>query len=154
VTEIVQERLAPSEVGQFSVWWKSPVEPMLEMLRARLPVLWTAMDLVALDVFKPWLPKLKLVGESLIAGAPPVPLRQLLQLSVPALEFTVRFPETPPTDVGLNVTCTEQLFPGDTDAQLSPTTLKGPLAAALLTFRLASPVFVTETDCEPLVVPT
>ena len=76
VTEIAHVPEAATEVPQVLVWLKSPLAVMLVMESAAVPVLVRVMLCAALVVLSAWLPKVRLVGEKLTAGAIPVPLRE------------------------------------------------------------------------------
>ena len=75
VTVIVQLPLAATELAHVLVWAKSPglapVKPMLLMLRAVFPVLFTVTNCATLVVERDWLPKVRLVVLRLTAAPAP-----------------------------------------------------------------------------------
>jgi hypothetical protein len=79
VTLIVHAPPAATVVPQLFVWEKSlvfaPVIPMLETLRAPVPLSLSVMVRAALGVFIAWFPNASGVGESPTEGAVPVPVR-------------------------------------------------------------------------------
>jgi hypothetical protein len=105
-----------------------------------------------------WLVKLRVVAESVTAGAVPVPLKVTICGLVEALSVSVRLPERLPVAVGVKVTLITQLLLAATDAlvlQVVPlaATAKSPVIAMLVKDKDALPVLVTVTDVAALVVP-
>ena len=115
VTLIAQLAPAATELPQVVVSAKSPllapVIAILVTLNDTAPVLVNVTMRAALVVPTPWLPKLTLVGERLIAGVAPVPVR-LTVCGLPlALSETVTLAVLVPTANGVKVTVMVQLVP-------------------------------------------
>jgi len=98
------------------------------------------------------LPKAKLVGAKLAAGAIPVPDRATVCGLPVALSVTVIVPGWLPVAVGVNVTLMEQLAPAATEAPQVLVWAYGALAAMLVMFSAAVPELVSVTVCAALVV--
>ena len=98
------------------------------------------------------MPKLKLVGEKLTAGAVPVPVNGIvcgLPLALSVIEIE---PVRDPVAAGVNFTEIVQVPATVTEAPQVLVWLKSPLAAMLVIVSAADPVFVSVTDCAALAV--
>ena len=137
-----------------------PVIAMLEMVSGPVPELVSVTLCAELVVVMSWPVKVRLVGESVTAGATPVPLSGMLWGLPDALSVTEREAWRAPVAVGLNVMLIVQLAPA---ATLDPHVLvseKSPLFVPVMVMpeplkvSVALPVLVKVTVCAELVVPT
>lgn len=150
VTLIMQLAPAARLPPQLLVWAKSPLVAMLEMVSGPVPVLERVTFCAALAVPRFWLPKLRVPGETLTAGAVPVPLRLtvwVLPLVPPLSSVKVKVPVRGPAEAGVKVTDSVQLAPtarGEAVTQLEVVE-KLLVAATLETCRDALPLLVTVT---------
>ncbi len=109
VTATVQVAPAATLVPQLLVWAKSPEAAIEVMASAAVPVLLTVTACAVLVVPVVWDAKVRLVGESVTAGAgvpelAPVPLRPTVCGDPVALSVIVNVPPRVPVPVGENVT--------------------------------------------------
>jgi len=98
------------------------------------------------------LPKAKLVGAKLAAGAIPVPARVTVCGLPVASSVTVIAPGWLPVAVGVKVTLMEQLAPAAREAGQVLVWAYGALATMLVMVRAAVPELVSVTVCAALVV--
>src|SRR5258708_17924176 len=142
------------------VWLKSlasvPVTAIPAILRIALPLLVMVMGSAGLAEPTSRLLKIKLTGESVIAGAlMPMPVSETVGGLPTALSVMMMIPLRVPTAVGVNVTWIVQLA---RPARLLPQLLvcaKSPLAAMVrLVSGRAALVLVSVTDCGALGEPT
>ena len=101
------------------------------------------------------MPKLKLVADKLTAGTAtvvPLPVRLTICGLPVALSVTVIVPGWLPVAVGVNVTLRVQLAPAATELPQVLVCVYGALAAMLVMFNNAVPVFVSVTVCAVLAV--
>ena len=99
------------------------------------------------------MPKLRLVGEKLTAGAViPVPVKETVCGLPLALSVTEMAPVREPATVGVKVTEMVHVPAAATETPHELVWLKSPLAAMLLIVRAAVPVLVSVTDCAALAV--
>jgi len=156
VTLNVQLLLAASELPQVLVCPKSPelvpVNPMLAIDRAVLPVLLNVTVWAALVVSTGWLLKVRLEGETPARGALPVPVRLtvwVLALILLELSVMVRVAVRLPVAVGANVTLMVQLVLAATELPHVLVWPKSPLLvpeiAMLLIVSAAFPVLLKVT---------
>ena len=123
VTLIVQFAPAATELPQVLVCIKSPalvpVMARLEIVKAALPVLVRVTACAVLVVPTDWLPKERLAGARLTAGAVPVPVRLTVWGLPTALSAMVSEGARLPLADGVKVTLIVQLAPAATlDPQL------------------------------------
>jgi hypothetical protein len=149
-TVIVQCDPALIEVPQLFVSEKSPLGTMLVIPRAAVPVLLSLTVFDVLVVLICWLPKLRLVGEKLMVGAIPVPVRATVCGLPVALSVTVIVPPWLPVVVGVNVTLMMQLPPAATEAPQALVSAYGALATMLVTLNAAAPPLVSVMLCAAL----
>src|SRR5579872_320662 len=161
---MVQLALAASVPGQLLVCAKSPLfvpaSPILLIVRAEVPLFVRVIVFAVLVVPTFWLPKLRLVGLRLTAGAStlPVPLSARFCGLSGALSVKVTLALFVPVAPGVKVTLMVQDAPLlSVLGQLlvcakSPAFV--PLRAILLIFKGALPLFLSVTVCGALVVPT
>jgi hypothetical protein len=150
-TLTVQELPAPSEVGQAFVWEKSPglvpVNPMVLIASAPVPLFVSVTDCAALVVPVVWLPKVRLDGLSETEGAVPLPERLTVCGLPEALSATeieaLRGPGAP----GANVTLIVQLAPAASVLELSGQVLVWPKSAL---FVPVTPILVMVIGAFPL----
>lgn len=117
-----------------------------------VPALRTVIDLAALVVPTPIVPKFSEVGEREIAV--PTPLRATVCMAGPASSVKVKLPVRVPIAAGVKVTVTVQLAPAATVVpQVFALIAKSPLIPILLMLSVAVPVFVSFTIFAGLVVP-
>ena len=168
VTLIVQEALAASVLGQLLVWAKSPalvpVSAMLLMVRSALPLLVNVTAWAVLVVLTCWLPKLRLVGLKLTAGAAmvvPEPLKATVCGLPAALSVMDTLALRVPVAVGVKVTLMVQEAPAASVLELlgqvlvcAKSPLLVPVRPILLMVRAAVPLLVRVTVCAALVVLT
>ena len=98
------------------------------------------------------MPKAKLVGAKLAAGAIPVPERATVCGLPVALSVTVIVPGWLPAAVGVKVTLMEQLAPAATEAPQVLVWAYCALAAMLVMVSAPVPALVSVTVCAALVV--
>ena len=98
------------------------------------------------------MPKARVVGAKLAAGAIPVPERVTVCGLPVALSVTVMVPGWLPTAVGVKVTLMEQLAAAAREAGQVLVWAYGALAAMLVMFSAAVPPLVSVTVCAALVV--
>jgi hypothetical protein len=143
-TEMVQFAATATELPQVLVWLKSPLAAILAIVSVADPVFVSVTDCAALAVFNNWLPKLRLVGEKLTAGAVvPVPVNEAVWGLPGALSFTESVPVPGPAIVGVKVTEMVQVPAAATEPPHVFVWLKSPLAPILLIERVADPVLVS-----------
>ena len=170
VTLMLQEAPAVSVLGlmgQVLVWAKSPalVPPRLivEIVRSALPLLVRVTVCAALVVPTFWLPKLRLLGLRLTAGAgvTPVPLSVTDCGLSPALSLMLTLALRAPVTLGVKVTLIVQLLPAGNVLGLmgqvlvcakSPALVPATLIVVIV--RSAVPLLVSVTVCAALVVLT
>jgi hypothetical protein len=137
-----------------------PVRVTLVMVRLAVPLLVTVTDCAALVALISWLPKLTLVGEKLIPGAVPVPLKPSVCGLSEALSANESEAVRAPVALGVKVTLTVQVLLGVTVAPVQVSALLAksvelvPVRVTLVMVRLAVPLLVTVTDCAALLVLT
>ena len=96
-----------------------------------------------------------LAGDTLSEKSTPVPLRAVCcGLPLTALSLMVSVPERAPLAVGVKVTLTLQCCPADSAPLQLFVCAKSPLATMLVMFIVASPLLVSVSCCEELVVET
>jgi len=99
------------------------------------------------------LPKLRLVGEKLTAGAViPVPVKATVCGLPPALSVTETAPVREPVAAGVKVTEIVHVPAAATEAPQVLVWLKSPLAAIVVIVRAADPVLVRVTTCAVLAI--
>ena len=99
------------------------------------------------------MPKVRLVGEKLTAGAVvPVPVSETVCGLPLALSVTETVPVLEPATVGVKITEIVQVPDAATEAPHVLVWLKSPLAAMLVIVSVADPVLVSVTDCAALAV--
>ena len=98
------------------------------------------------------MPKARVVGAKLAAGAIPVPERVTVCGLPVALSVMVIVPGWLPAAVGVNVTLMVQLLPTLKEAPQESDSEYCALAVMLLMFSVAVPELVSVTDCAALVV--
>ena len=98
------------------------------------------------------MPKVRLVGEKVTAGAVPVPVNETVCGLPLALSVTETAPVREPVAVGAKVTEIVQVPATATEAPQVLVWLKSPLAAIVVIVSAADPVLVSVTDCAALVV--
>jgi hypothetical protein len=128
VTLTVQLLLTARLVPQLLVCVKSPLAVMLAMLAAAVPVFDTVTGWDALLLPSTCAAKVRLLVETVMTGAVPVPVRETDCGLLEALSMTVSVPVRVPLAVGVKVTLTVQL---ELAATLAPQLLvcaKSPLA--------------------------
>jgi len=155
VTLMVQ--LAPTAklVPQVSICAKSPVATMLVIIKAAVPVSLNVTVCGALVVPKAWLGKVRLRVDKLATGAGrPSPARPIVCGLFTALSVRVTEPYRLPGAVGVKVTVIVHEIPGATLAPQVLVWAKFPLAAMVVMFKAALPVFVRITVWGALVLPT
>src|SRR5581483_2175306 len=154
VTLMVQLAPAPTELPQVLVCAKSPLVPMLVMLKEAVPVFLRVTGRAELVVPSPWAGNVKLVADKLTAGAVPVPVRPI-DCGLPvALSLMVTVPVRAPVAAGAKVTLIVQLAPAATELPQVWVCAKSPLAVMLVIVKIEVLVFFTVTDCAALVVPS
>ena len=155
VTLMAQFAPAAKLVPQELVCAKSPAVTMLVIVKAAVPVLVNVTGCAALVVPKAWLEKVRLRADKLATGAGrPSPARPIVCGLPTALSVRVTEPYRLPGAVGVKVTDIVHAIPG---ATLGPQVLvwaKSPLAAMVVMFKAALPVFVRVTVWGALVLPT
>ena len=105
------------------------------------------------------LPKVRVPGETLAAGAIPMPPKKTLCGLLPALSVNSRLPEAHPRALGAKLTATVHVDPALTGLEVEQVVpeaaiRKGPVTPSALKVRLPTPVFASVTVCAPLAVPT
>jgi len=115
VTLIVQFALAANVAGSVPhvfVSAKSPDAAIEMIVRGAVPVFVSVTVCAALVVFSAWLPKVRVVGASITAGAgfAPVPVSAMFCGLVLSLSVSCNVAVSLPTTVGLNVTLTVQVL--------------------------------------------
>jgi hypothetical protein len=134
---------------------KSPVATMLVIIKAAEPVLLNVTACGALVVPKGWLEKVRLMTDKLTTGAGrPSPASTIVCGLSEALSVMVTEPYRFPGEVGAKATVIVHVNP---TATLAPQVLvwaKSPLAAMVVMFKAALPVFVRVTVWGALVLPT
>ena len=159
---MVQLALAAKLAPQLLVCAKSPLLTpamlMLVRLNAAVPLLVSVTAWAALPIPTDWLPNAIDVGESVAAGAPPVPERTSVCGLPGASSAITSVADRVPAAVGVNVTLMVQLEFG---AMVAPqafvdgkSLLFTPPMVMLDRFSGAPPVFVSVTVCAALAVPT
>jgi hypothetical protein len=128
----------------------SLVKVTLVMPSATVPTLVSVTVCAALAVFKACVPKLKVVGESVMSA--PVPVRATVCGLPVALSVSVMAPVLVPAAVGTNFTVTVQSAPPVSDVPQLFVCVKSPLAAMLVILRVAVPLLVRVTVFAVLVV--
>jgi hypothetical protein len=164
VTLMLQLALAarvPAPTGQVVVWLKSPalvpVSPMLLMVRGAVPLLVSVTLWALLLVLTCRLPKLRLEGLKVTAGAVPVPERPTVWGLPVALSVMATLAVRLPVAEGLKVTLMLQLalaarLAGQVLVWLKSLALV-PVSPMLLMLRDAVPLLVKVTIWAALVVP-
>src|SRR2546427_4667459 len=110
---------------------KSPVTPMLLMVRVSVPMLVNVRMLGGLVVPTACEPRSRLVWSSATMGATPTPASEITFGLPAAFSVTVRLPVRGPMAAGVKPTWTRQLEAGRIVVQLSAATEKSPVATAL-----------------------
>src|SRR5213593_2958520 len=102
---MVRLAAAATELPQVLVWLKSPLAAMVVMVKAADPLLVSVTVCAPLAVLINWLPKLRVLGEKVTAGAVvPVPVSETVCGLPLALSVTVIEPVREPATVGVKVT--------------------------------------------------
>jgi hypothetical protein len=158
VTEIEQPAPAAILAPQVFVSVKSPDAAIDVMDKAAVPELITVTACAALLVPSACEAKVRLVAESVTAGAVtpevvPVPLKAAVWGEPLALSVTVRVPVRAPAAVGVKVTEIVQLAPAATLVPQLLVSAKSPDAAIELSVRAAWLELVSFTACAVLDVP-
>jgi hypothetical protein len=161
LTLMVQLLVAPSELPHVVVYPKSPglapVNAMLLMDRAALPVLLSVKVWAVLVVPRFWPLKVRLVVVTPAIGPLPMPVRFTACGLPPALSAMLTEAVRLPMPAGVNVTFIVQLPFAATEPPHVLVTAKSPgsvpAVAIPVIVRLAFPVLVRITDCEALGVP-
>ena len=138
-----QELCAPSDPGQLLVTAKSPMPPMLEIVRAAVPLLVSVTGCAALVLPTACDPKVKFDADSATTGATPVPVRATVCGLPVALSAIVIVPASLPEAVGPKLAEIVQLAPA---ARLEPQVLVSAypaLAVMLVMLKAPVPGFVT-----------
>jgi len=115
VTLIMQFALAASIAGsvpQVFVSAKSPEVPIVLIVRGPVPVFVSVTVCAELGVFSNWLPKVRVVGASITAGAgfAPIPLSAMFCGLVLSPSVRTSVPGLDPTADGVKVTLTVQVL--------------------------------------------
>jgi len=162
VTVIVQLAPAATLAPQLLVWEKSaefvPVTVMLETSKTALPELVRSIVWGGLTAPTGWLPIVRLAGERLGLGAPPVPLRLTLRGLLAPLTASVTAAVRVPVAVGWKVTVIVQLasaaseLPQVLDSAKSPALL--PATAMLVIPEAWALELVSVSDWPGLGVPS
>jgi hypothetical protein len=162
VTLIVQALPAASEVPHVVVCPKSPglapINAMLLMARAVVPVFLSVMAWAALVVLRFWRLKVRLAGVTLARGALPVPVRYAVCGLLVALSLMENVAVWVPGVLGANAKLNLHVLPAGTELPQVPVTANSPgLApenAALVMVRAAFPEFLRFRAWDLLVEPT
>ena len=159
VTVILQDDPAGTcAVLQLSVSEKSPVASMLLTVKLAFPELVTVTAFVALLLPINTPLKLRLVGDSVTAGAVPVPLKATLCGLPAALSVTLTVDVRVPVLVGVNTTLIVQLaLLASVDPQVFvcvKSRRSPPVSLMPINDSVDVPVLVTVTTCAALLVPT
>ena len=154
VTLRAQARPGPTLEPQLLVWAKPGLTPMLEMVRAPVPVLDRSTVNAALVVFTCWEAKVRLEGVTPATGAVPVPVSAATEGPLTELSLRLSEPIRVPVAVGVKSTLKVQLDPpGRLPLQVlvSP---KSPEVVMPLNSSGAPPILVRVKVCGALDVPT
>jgi hypothetical protein len=136
---------------------KGPVTPMAVKVRLPLPVLLSVT--VCEGLLVPTASDGKVGGaDKLTVGAVPVPLKLTACGLLLALSVNERLPDAAPAAVGVNVTATVQDPDAATGLEVEHVVPEAAIAKGTVTLmavkvRLALPVLVRVTGCDPLAVP-
>ena len=162
ITEIAQLELMARDVPQLLVSEKSPAlapqGAIFEIVNGAVPVFVRVICWAALLEPMSSVPKVRLIGLNLTAGAKPVPESGTLCGLLAALSVTVTLADRAPVVVGLKTTLMVQFAPASTCKPQLLVCLKsvasGRVIVIVLIFSVALPVLVKVTGSGLLEVPT